>query len=83
MKELPLSYTVGSPGQRQKLSGSPQIPLYLVINHLTVVQRIMKGNKGTPILPDQLVFCLKGTLNDITMHSFSYLSRSTDYTACR
>lgn len=54
MKEIPISYTVGSPGQRQKLSGSPQIPLYLVIDHLTVVQRIMKSNKGTPILPEYL-----------------------------
>lgn len=50
MKELPISYTVGSPGQRQKLSGSPQIPLRLVIDHLTVVQRIMKSNKGTSAL---------------------------------
>lgn len=54
MKELPISYTLGSPGQRQKLSGSPQIPLYLAIDHLTVVQRIMRSSKGTPIFPDHL-----------------------------
>lgn len=54
MEEIPISYTVGSPGQRQKLSGSPQIWLYLVTDHLTVAQRIMKSNKSTPTSPYHL-----------------------------
>jgi len=54
VKELAVSYAVGSAGQRQKRSGSPQIPLHVVIDHLTGAQRIMKSNTGTPILPDPL-----------------------------
>lgn len=52
MKELAISHAVGSPGQRQKLSGSPQILVPLRTDHLTVVQGIMKSNKGAPVLPE-------------------------------